>query len=191
MNSIRKRMALLGLIATLLACGGSPEKSSVAATSDQGSSVEDTATNLKKRAQEVKQELCSQFPQDLVLGYNPSAKKLEIEPIDDGNGGILDCKLKLFFGDKEHEFFEGLISASVSHNPERPFWQYDPSRNPNLYQTVDGVGEKAVYITNIRQLLVLKEGLIYYVAPPSNSYVADSGKETKQLAIEIAKHFNL
>jgi hypothetical protein len=185
--------SLLGaLVICLLSCGGKTDKSAEVRNSDEvGEEVEVVGVAMKKKVQDIKQELCSSFPKDLVMSYNPDAKKLEVESIDDGNGGIMDCKLKLFYGEKDHEYWGGLVSAGVNHNAENPFWQYDPKRNPNLYQKVEGVGEQAVYVSNIRQLFVLKAGVIYYIAPPSYGNTTNSGKENKEIAVEIAKFYKL
>jgi hypothetical protein len=185
--------SLLGaLVICLLSCGGKTDRAAEVRNLDEvEEAITESGVDLQEKVQDIKEELCSSFPKDLVLSYNSDAKKLEIKSIDDGNGGILDCKLKLFYGDKDYEFWEGLISAGVNHNPENPFWQYNPERNPNLYQKVEGVGEQAVYVTNMRQLFVLKAGVIYYIAPPSHGNTTNSGKENKEIAIEIAEFFDL
>jgi hypothetical protein len=138
----------------------------------------------------IKEKLCSDFPKELILKYNPDAKSLEIESIDNGSGGILHCNLKLFYGNKEHEFWKGQVSANINQM-EDPFWQYNPNRNPSLYHLIDGLGQKAVYISNIKQLQILKDGVLYSITPPNSGNITSSGKEMKEIALEIAKHYSL
>jgi len=42
-----------------------------------------------------------------------------------------------------------------------------------------------------RQLLVLKERVMYSMVPPSTGKLSDNGKEIKDLAIAMAKHYKL
>lgn len=138
----------------------------------------------------IKERLCNDFPKDLVLGYNPDANEIEIETIDNGSGGILHCNIKLFYGKKEYEYWKGQVSAHINQMPD-PFWQYNPERNPSLYQKVDGLGEKAVFISNMNQLQILKKGVLYTITPPNHGKTTNSGKENKAIALEIAKHYQL
>jgi len=138
----------------------------------------------------IKEKLCQDFPKDLVLKYNPDGKKLEIEPLDDGSGGVLHCKIKLFYGEKDYEFWEGEVAAWINQQ-EDPFFQYNHDRNAVLYNKVDKFGEKAVYITNMYQLQILKDGVIYAITPPNRGRTTNTGKENKEIAMEIATHYKL
>lgn len=140
--------------------------------------------------QAIKERLCTNFPKDLVLGYNPGTSHIEIETIDNGSGGILHCNVKLFYGDKEYEYWKGQVAASINKMAD-PFWQYSPERNASLYHKIDKYGDKAVYITNMYQLQILKEGVLYYIVPPYHGNTTHSGKENKAIALEIAEHYKL
>ncbi len=157
---------------------------------------EDVATNNQETKKNdidieaIKNRLCSEFPKDLVLKYNPEAVNIVIEPIDNGSGGILHCDVKLFYGKKDYEFWKGQVSAWVNMQ-ENPFWQYNPERNATLYHKIDELGDKAVFISNMSQLQILKDGVLYTITPPNNGNRTSSGKETKAIAVEIANHYKL
>ncbi|MGC6431974.1 MAG: hypothetical protein ACON5F_13090 [Jejuia sp.] len=137
----------------------------------------------------IKEQLCSNFPKELVLGYHPDANRIEIEPVDNGSGGTLHCDIKLFYGKKEYEFWKGHVYAHINQQ-EDPFWQYNPERNAMLYHRVE-MGDKAVFISNMYQLQILKEGVLYGITPPNNGNTTSSGKLTKEIALEIAQHYKL
>lgn len=140
--------------------------------------------------EDIKNKLCNDFPKALVLGYNSDASHIEIEPVDNGSGGILHCDVKLFYGKKDYEYWKGQVSAVINQMND-PFWQYNPDRNSALYHEVDGFGDKAVYIANAHTLQILKDGVLYFITPPNRGRRTNSGKETKAIALEIAKHYGL
>jgi len=151
------------------------------------------STELKTKnidVQNIKEKMCNEFPKELVLKYNPDATHIDIETISNGSGGILHCNVKLFYGEKEYEYWKGQISASINQMKD-PFWQYNPERNAVLYHKVDGLGEKSVFISNMYQLLILKEGVMYTIVPPNRGRTTNTGKENKEIAIEIANHYDL
>jgi hypothetical protein len=188
MKTIYKITSLLLFTLYLSACGGS---NSVQDEHNKGEDVNNTSTtNASIEIDPIKEELCNNFPKDLLMQYYLDGKKLEIEPIDNGSGGILHCNLKLFYGEKEHEYLQGQIAASINKMAD-PFRQYNPERNPAIYHDVPNLGEKAVYIANMYQLQILKNGVLYAITPPANGNTTTSGKEIKEIAIEIAQHFKL
>jgi hypothetical protein len=140
--------------------------------------------------EKIKGMLCEEFPKELVLKYNPDATHIEIEPVDNGSGGILHCNVKLFYGKRDYDFWVGQVGA-WSAKTLNPFWQYNPEKNAALYQEIDEFGEKAIFVTNSYQLLILKDGIVYTITPPNNGNRTSSGKNTKEIALEIAKHFKL
>lgn len=140
--------------------------------------------------EKIKNMLCDNFPKELVLKYNPDATHIEIEPIDNGSGGLLHCKIKLFYGEKDYEFWEGIVAAWINQ-VEDPFLQYNPERNAALYHKVGGLGEKAVYISNMHQLQILKDGVMYSITSPNRGRTTNTGKENKEIAIEIAEYYKL
>lgn len=167
-------------------CAGD-KKSKVTSIDDKANTI---TTTKSINIEDIKQKICSEFPKELVLQYNPDASYIEIEPIDNGSGGILHCDVKLFYGKKDYEFWKGQVFAHVNQM-EDPFWQYNPERNATLYQKVEGLGDKAVYISNMYQLQILKEGVMYSIITPNHGNKTNSGIENKAIAIEIAKHYNL
>ncbi len=164
--------------------------------SNEGLEKEQVATNTKEGEsrnvdiKNIKEKMCAEFPKELVLNYNPDATHIDIESIDNGSGGILHCNVKLFYGEKEYEYWKGQVSASINQMKD-PFWQYNPERNPTLYHKIDGLGERSVYISNMYQLLILKDGVLYSIVPPNRGRTTNTGKENKEIAIEIANHYNL
>lgn len=182
MKKINLILVLFALVST--SCLGEKENSKV---KDDTNPTKETAKTIDIDA--IKEQLCSNFPKDLVLGYHPDANRIEIEPVDNGSGGILHCNVKLFYGNKEYEFWKGQVYAHINQQ-EDPFWQYNPDRNATLYHKVD-MGEKAVFIANMYQLQILKEGVLYGITPPNNGNTTSSGKLTKEIALEIAQHYQL
>lgn len=190
MKTVIKNLLALMLIALTMSCLEDKKT-----THTEDSSVEKTSETETTKANTInidkmKEKLCAEFPKELVLKYNPDATHIEIESIDNGAGGILHCNVKLFYGKKDYEYWKGQVAASINQMKD-PFWQYNLERNATLYQKVDGFGEKAVFISNMVQLLILKKDVLYTIVPPNRGRVTSSGKENKEIAIEIAKHFNI
>lgn len=179
-------LIILFLAFIMTSCIGKQDNST--SKEDKATSEEIVKTDIDIQA--IKERLCTDFPKDLVLGYNPGTSHIEIETIDNGSGGILHCNVKLFYGDKEYEYWEGQVAAGINKMAD-PFWQYSPERNASLYHKIEGHGDKAVYITNMYQLQILKEGVLYYIVPPYHGNTTHSGKENKAIALEIAEHYNL
>ena len=77
---------------------------------------------------------------------------------------------------------------------KKPTSRADQSFIPNkssIYQEVEGLGDRAVFIGNMFQLQILKEGVMYNITPPNRGRTTNTGKETKAIAIEIAQHYQL
>ncbi len=178
---------LIAMSLMLASCAG--EKDSSKNDTQTNSDVLE-ASESKIDIEKIKQRLCNEFPKELVLSYNPGGTHIDIETVDNGSGGILHCNAKLFYGKKEHEYWKGQVSAHINQMLD-PFWQYSPERNATLYHKVEGLGDKAVYISNMYQLQILKEGVLYTITPPYHGNTTTSGKENKAIALEIAKHYNL
>lgn len=189
MKIVNNTLSLLLVALIVASCSQKKENSKNTSSADEQTTSSQTETKTMDIAS-IQEKLCQDFPKDLVLKYNPDGKKIVIEPIDNGSGGILRCKVKLFYGEKNHEFWEGQVTAYIN-NMKDPFWQYNPERNSALYNKVDNLGEKAVYITNMHQLQILKEGIMYCIVPPNRGRTTNTGKENKEIAIEIAQHFKL
>ncbi|NQZ42983.1 MAG: hypothetical protein HRT65_01645 [Flavobacteriaceae bacterium] len=137
----------------------------------------------KAKAAEWEAKLCSEFPKQLVMEHHPHSKRIDIEPTQ------LSCKIKLFYGDKDHEFWEGQV-AVYPNQQEDPFWQYH-AKEGRLNHPVKEFGDRAVYVGLTYQLLILKDGLIYDIAPPNNGSITSTGKATKEIVFEIARHYKL
>lgn len=146
--------------------------------------------DARNNTDKIVKNLCSNFPKKLVMKHNPDAKKLEIENIELVPGKTNHCKLKLYYGEKEYEFWEGQVSAVINQMQD-PFWQYNPKRNASLYHKVEGLGDKAVFIANMCQLLILKKGILYSITPPNRGSKTSTGKSNKEIAIEVAKYYKL
>lgn len=182
-------LILLALVQ--FSCGGGENSSMNQNAND--STVQATQTEgaaKEKEGSKRTKQLCDNFPKDLILNYHPDGKRIEIEPVELIPGQLSSCKVKLFYGDKEYEFWEGVVSV-YAPKTENPFWQYNPERSPSLYKKVDEFGDKAVYLENSYQLLILKDGLIYSIVPPNNGSHTSSGKETKEITFELARHYKL
>lgn len=182
-----KKINLVLILLTLVCVSCLGEKKNNIAKEDNNATNQSTKATINIDA--IKEQLCSNFPKDLVLGYHPDANRIEIEPVDNGSGGILHCNVKLFYGEKEYEFWKGIVYAHINQQ-EDPFWQCNPERNPTLCHKVN-MGDKAVFISNVYQLQILKEGVLYGITPPNNGYTTSSGKLTKEIALEIAQHYQL
>ena len=189
MKIIKNIQLLLLTVLLITSCGEKKETNNDTKLGDEPALASQSKTKAIDIAS-IKENLCNDFPEDLILKYNPDGKKIEIEPIDDGSGGILGCKIKLFYGEKDYEFWEGLVAANIN-NMEDPFWQYNPERNPTLYQEVEGLGDRAVFIGNMFQLHILKEGVMYNIVPPNRGRTTNTGKETKAIAVEIAQYYKI
>jgi len=189
MKILYKSLLVLAVVAMATSCIEGKKENSADISNN---TTQASQSNSKKDIDiaRIKEKLCNEFPKELVLGYNPHFKKIHIEPVDNGSGGILHCNVHMFYGEKEHEYFKGQVAAAIN-NQKDPFWQYDPKKNPANYQEVKGLGDRAVFIANMRQLQILKDGVLYFITPPSRGKTTESGKENKEIAIEIAEHFNL
>lgn len=190
MRRIKYIVCLISMTFVFAACMGNKGNNADADTTAQQTTEDANNSNKEAEAQIISQRLCNEFPKELVLKYNPDATHIDIERVDNGSGGILHCNVKLFYGKKEYEFWKGQVSASINQMKD-PFWQYNPDKNPTLYHKIEGLGEKSVYISNMYQLLILKEGVLYSITPPNSGSRTSSGKETKEIALEIAKQYNL
>ncbi|WP_179021158.1 hypothetical protein [Winogradskyella forsetii] len=188
MKHLKYTLILLAVIS--ISCLGDKNKSNINELVNEKATTNTVIKTSKIDIDKIKEKLCYEFPNELILGYNPDANYIEIEPVDNGSGGILHCNVKLFYGEKDYEYWHGQVFANINEMKD-PFWQYNPERNATLYQKVDGLGEKAVYISNMYQLLILKEGVIYSIVPPNRGSNTNSGKQTKAIALEIAKHYGL
>ena len=182
MKSLKNILTLVCLALVLKACLGDKKTSSEVSASEV--KTESTSNSLK--AESEAKRLCETFPEALIMKHNPDAIKIEKETQPISN----NCKIKLFYGKRDYDFWEGLVSAWESKSKD-PFWQYNPERNAALYHKVEDVGEKAVFITNMNQLLILKNGIVYSITPPNNGRATNSGKLNKEIALEMAKHYNL
>lgn len=190
MITLIKTIGVLIILMPITACLGDQKTNDSQNTKDDGVKDVEIVKTSSVDIEKIKNMLCDEFPKDLVLKYNPDATHIDIESIDNGSGGILHCNIKLFYGEKEYEFWKGQVSANINQQQD-PFWQYNPERNATLYQKVDALGERAVYISNMYQLQILKNGVLYMITPPNNGNRTSSGKENKEIAIEIANHYNL
>lgn len=188
MKIIKYKLLILLFPLLLTSCNGNKEISTEGNLPDLQTTSQPESRNIDIAL--IREKLCQDFPKDLVLKYNTDGTKIEIEPIDDGSGGILNCKVKLFYGEKDYEFWEGQVSAWVN-KVENPFWQYNLERNATLYHKIEGFGEKAVYISNMSQLQILKDDIMYSIVPPNRGRTTNTGKENKDIAIEIAEHYNI
>jgi len=190
MRRIKYIVCLISMTFVFAACMGNKGNNTDADTAAQQTTEDADISDKDTEAQIISQRLCNEFPKELVLKYNPDGLAIKIEPVDNGNGGILHCNVKLFYGKKEYEFWKGQVAAWTAKQKD-PFWQYNPERNPALYRKVEGFGEQAVFIANTNQLLILKDGIVYDIVPPNRGRTTNTGKENKEIAIEIARHYNL
>lgn len=195
MKILKSKIYLFVTILIIASCGGEPKNNSSNNNSDP--SIDDSfekavAKQEKKRdeARKITKDLCDNFPKELILKYNTDGEKIEIEPVELSPGKLDHCKIKLFYGDEDYNYREGKVSAWAPNMPN-PLGQYDPDRNSALYQKVEGIGEKAVFISNTNQLLIIKEGLVYDLVPPNNGKITSTGKENKEIVLELAQHYDL
>ena len=137
----------------------------------------------KNKAAELEEKLCSEFPKNLVMEQHPHSKRIVVKPSE------LSCEIKLFYGDKEHEFWKGQV-AVYPNQQEDPFWQYHPKEG-GMNHPVKEFGDRAVYVGLTYQLLILKDGLIYDIVPPNNGSMTSTGKATKEIVFDIARHYKL
>ncbi len=174
----------------LASCLGDTKNSNAVAVENEEVIETSVASKSKVDIDKIKEKLCAEFPQKLILKYNPDATHIEIEPVDNGSGGILHCNVKLFYGKKDYEYWLGQVAANINIQKD-PFWQYNPERNATLYHKVEGLGDKAVFISNMFQLQILKDDVLYWITPPNRGNKTNTGKDTKEIALEIAQHYNL
>jgi len=185
-----KRILLLISVAYMFtACMDTKNSTTEEVSKDEESTITETPEKTIDISS-IKAQLCQTFPKDLIMSYNPDATHIEIESVDNGSGGVMHCKVKLFYGEKAYEFWEGQVTAWINQ-VEDPFFQYNPKRNATLYHDVEGIGDRAVYISNMFQLQILKDGVVYSITPPNRGRTTSTGKETKEIAIEIAKHYKI
>ncbi|MFD2588894.1 hypothetical protein ACFSQJ_18355 [Croceitalea marina] len=186
----RTNLFLIALLAIIMiSCTGN-KKDTQNKTSTKVETEISTSFKTDLDAEKITKKLCQEFPESLIMQHNPSFLRIENEPIELIPGQLSYCKIKLFYGKKEYEFYEGQVGATAPKTKD-PLWQYNPERSPSIYFKVDGFGEKAVFIGTTNQLLILKEGILYNIAPPSRGKTTDTGKENKEIAIEMAKHYKI
>lgn len=184
-------MCLIILAFILASCGGEPKTDSTNDNSDN--SYEKAVENQEKKraeAEKITQVLCNNFPKELILKHNPDGERIDIEPVELIPGKLDHCKIKLYYGDRDYDFWEGRVSAWAPNMPN-PLGQYDPNRNSALYQRVEDFGEKAVFISNTNQFLIIKDGLVYDLVPPNAGSITSTGKENKEIVLEMARHYSL
>jgi len=186
---MKRIIILLGVALMLIACMDTKNNTIETVSKNVETTLTETPQNTIDIAS-INAKLCQTFPKDLILSYNPDGTHIEIESVDNGSGGVMHCKVKLFYGEKSYEFWKGQVAAWVNQL-EDPFFQYNPKRNAALYHDVEGLGDRAVYISNMFQLQILKDGIVYSITPPNRGRTTSTGKETKEIAIEIAKHFKI
>lgn len=195
---MKKRLQMLAfliLVSSVSSCIGNAKK--IADTEEEKTEEKSYEELVKEqalrdqKASDITADLCGSFPKELVMQYNPDALRLEIESVERIPGKESPCKLKLFYGDKDHEFWEGQIGAWAPKT-EDPLWQYDSKRSPSIYHEVTEFGEQGVFITNTNQLLVIKNGMMYSIVPPGpmGAYT-NTRKPKKEIALEIARHYKL
>ena len=183
------------MILLFVSCINGNDKTTTTDYSVEEQSYDEVAANdnqiKDEMASEITQKMCSNFPEDLVMQYNTDAKKLEIESVELIPGQQSPCKVKLYYGDKDYEFWEGQVGAWDPKSDD-PLWQYNTKRNPNNYYEVTEFGEQAVFIASTNQLLVKKDGLLYSIAAPCRrGKTTNTGKDIKALVFEIARHYKL
>lgn len=175
-----------------LACQNQPKtpKNSLK-TSAPEQEFKNKAAAMRKKASEITQQMCANYPEDLVLQFNPDAKRVVVETIERIPGQMAPCKVKLFYGDKAHEFWEGNIGVWYANGIDA-FRQYNPKRSPSAYEAVTQFGQKGVYIKATNQLLVQKDDLVYTVAAPCRrGQTTSNGMLIKDLVFALAKHYQL
>ncbi len=183
------KYTIMSLVLILVSCLGNKKNSNTNVENEE-IITNSVPTKDKIDIDEIRTKLCDEFPKELILKYNPDATHIEIESVENGSGGILHCDIKLFYGKKEYEYWKGQVAANINQQKD-PFWQYNPERNATLFHKVEELGDKAVYISNMYQLQILKDGVLYMITPPNNGNKTNSGKDTKEITLEIAKHYNL
>lgn len=191
MKTLNYKMCLIILAFILASCGGEPKTDSTNDNSDN--SYEKAVENQEKKraeAEKITQVLCNNFPKELILKHNPDGERIDIEPVELIPGKLDHCKIKLYYGDRDYDFWEGRVSAWAPNMPN-PLGQYDPNRNSALYQRVEDFGEKAVFISNTNQFLIIKDGLVYDLVPPNAGSITSTGKENKEIVLEMARHYSL
>jgi len=195
MKALKSKIYVIITAFIIASCGGEPKNNP--SHDNSNSSIDDSyeravAKQEEKRAEaeNVTKMLCDNVPKELILKHNPDADRIKIESTELVPGKLDHCKIKLYYGDKDHDFSEGRVSAWAPNMP-KPLAQYDPNRNKALYQKVEGFGEKAVFISNTNQLLIIKDGLVYSLVPPNAGRITSTGMENKAIVLEMARHYNL
>ena len=174
------------MLLLLCCCISGPQEKETSAQKEEAPLIQN---NLQEKVNAVNQRFCGNIPTELILGYHPDGKRIEVEKVE-RSGSLTQCTIKLFHGDREYDFWEGHLSAWKA-NTDKPFWQYNPERNPAMYHKVTEFGDQAVYLAGPRQLMIFEDGIVYSVVPPSSGSISSSGKEIKELALEMARHYKL
>ena len=192
MRHIKYIVWIVSITFVFAACMGNKDNNADANTNtnEQQATADTNNSDKEAEAQIISQRLCTDFPREMIMKYNPDGVDIKIAPVSNVNGGILHCDVKLFYGKKEYEFWKGQVAAWTAKQKD-PFWQYNPERNPALYHKIEGFGEQAVFITNTNQLLILKDGIVYDIVPPNSGRTTNTGKENKEIALEIARHYKI
>ncbi|AGC76681.1 hypothetical protein LX97_01341 [Nonlabens dokdonensis] len=184
------KVLLVILLIGCTSCLGDQKSNAIENSEDEYEQLQKTLALQEAEAEKITECLCNDFPTDLIMKYNTDAKRVEIERVELVPEKLAHCKIKLFYGDKEYEYWEGQVSAWVPKT-DQPFFQYNPERNASLYHKVDGIGEKAVFISNTYQLLILKDGIMHSIVPPNRGRTTNTGKENKEIALELAAYYQL
>jgi hypothetical protein len=185
-------MTIFCMTLLFTSCGGE-QKNNSKKNDFQEDEFETNMKEMEKKeaeAEGIAKLLCQDFPQDLILSHNPDAQRIEIEPVEYIPGKLDHCKIKLFYGDRDYDFWAGQVGA-YAQKTDNPFFQYSPERNPALYHKIDDIGEKALFIANTYQLLIVKDKIVYHLTPPNNGSTTSTGKENKEIVLEMAKHYGL
>jgi hypothetical protein len=193
MQTLKSKFYLIITALILASCGGEPKNNSSNENSD--GSAEDSfeqaeakRAEKQEEAEKITKDLCDNFPKEMILKYNPDGEKIEVEPVELTPGKLDHCKIKLYYGDKDYNYWEGRVSAYAPNMP-KPLAQYKPFGGQ--YLKIDEFGDQAVYLSATYQLLIMKDGLVYNLVPPNAGSRTSTGKETKEITMELARHYKL
>jgi hypothetical protein len=193
MKTLKSKFYLIITALILASCGGEPKNNSSNENSDY--SAEDSfeqaeAKRAEKQAEaeKITKDLCDNFPKEMILKYNPDGERIEVEPVELTPGKLDHCKIKLFYGDRDYDFWEGRVSAYAPNMP-KPLAQYKPFGGQ--YLKIDEFGDQAVYLSATYQLLIMKDGLVYNLVPPNDGSRTSTGKKTQEITMELARHYGL
>jgi len=192
MQTLKLKFYLIITALILASCGGDPKNSSQenSSPSNDYSYEEAVERQEKKRAEaeKITKDLCDNFPKEMILEYNPDGERIEVEPVELTPGKLDHCKIKLYYGDKDYNYWEGRVSAYAPNMP-KPLAQYKPFGGQ--YLKIEEFGDKAVYLSATYQLLIMKDGLVYNLVPPNAGSRTSTGKKTKEITMELARHYKL